>query len=84
MGTLEEISEAVSTVKETGNSQILLLKCTSAYPATIEEANLNTLPDMASRFATVVGLSDHTLDEIVSLTAAAKGGCFYRKAFHFF
>ena len=83
MGTLEEISEAVSTVKETGNSQIILLKCTSAYPATIEEANLNTLPDMASRFATVVGLSDHTLDEIVSLTAAAKGGCFIEKHFTF-
>lgn len=83
MGTAEEISEAVSAARDVGNSQIILLKCTSAYPARIEDANLHTLADMANRFETVVGLSDHTLDNIVALTAAAKGGCFVEKHFTF-
>lgn len=44
-----------------GNSQVALLKCTSAYPAPLEEINLNTIPNLADTFKTVVGLSDRAL-----------------------
>ena len=44
-----------------GNDQIALLKCTSSYPASMEEANLTTIQDLAQRFKVEVGLSDHTL-----------------------
>lgn len=66
LATEEEIAEAVAAAKSTGNQQIILLKCTSNYPAKPEDANLVTIKDMQKRFGVMVGLSDHTLGTAVS------------------
>src|SRR5690606_15568102 len=60
MATIEEIDEAVRTAKSNGAKDIVLLKCTSQYPANAADANLMTIPDMVQRFGVQVGLSDHT------------------------
>ncbi len=73
IATLQDIEEAVKACKRMGNEQVILLKCTSAYPAPIDEVNLLTIPDMAKRFNTVVGLSDHTLGISVPVSAVALG-----------
>ncbi len=78
MGTFSEISEAVKILREHG-SPIVLLKCTSAYPALPEEMNLRTIPDLANAFRVPVGLSDHTLDTTVPVTAVALGACVIEK-----
>jgi len=79
MATLGEIEEAVSTIREMGNGQIALLKCTSAYPAPPEEMNLRTIPHMAEYFDVPVGLSDHTLGIAVPIAAVALGACIVEK-----
>ncbi|RKT32217.1 N-acetylneuraminate synthase [Roseovarius halotolerans] len=79
MGTLSEIDEAVQTARAAGCDQIILLKCTAAYPAPIDEANLATLPHMAQLFGTVVGLSDHTPGSIAPVAATVLGGCVIEK-----
>jgi N-acetylneuraminate synthase len=61
MASVDEISEAVEAARGAGATQIALLKCTSAYPAPPEEANLLTIPELARRFSCPVGLSDHTM-----------------------
>jgi pseudaminic acid synthase len=81
MATLAEIDEAVRAIRETGNTQIALLKCTSAYPAPPEEMNLRTLPNLAETFNVPVGLSDHTLGIAASATAVALGACIIEKHF---
>ena len=73
IATLSDIEEAVYACKRTGNNQIALMKCTSAYPAPIEEANLRTIPNLAETFKTIVGLSDHTLGISVPIAAVALG-----------
>ena len=79
MGTLDEIEEAVKTVRDTGNDQLILLKCVSAYPAHPEDMNLNTIPDIARKFGLQAGLSDHTLDSKVSVTAVSLGATVIEK-----
>jgi N-acetylneuraminate synthase len=79
MATLGEIEEAIQTIRETGNEQIALLKCTSAYPALPEEMNLRTIPHMSETFNVAVGLSDHTLGIAVSVAAVALGACIVEK-----
>lgn len=81
MATVEEITEAVQTARDSGATQIALLKCTSAYPATAEEMNLRTLADMAQRFQVPIGLSDHTMDLAVPVAAVALGACIVEKHF---
>jgi pseudaminic acid synthase len=81
MTTLAEIDEAVRTIREAGNNQIALLKCTSAYPAPPEEMNLRTLPHLAEAFGVPVGLSDHTLGIATSVAAVALGACIIEKHF---
>jgi pseudaminic acid synthase len=81
MATLGEIDEAVSAIRETGNGQLALLKCTSAYPAPPEEANLRTIPHLAAAFDVVAGLSDHTLGIQVPVAAVALGACIIEKHF---
>ncbi|MBN1451616.1 MAG: pseudaminic acid synthase, partial [Anaerolineales bacterium] len=81
MATLAEIEEAVTTIRETGNEQIALLKCTSAYPALPEEMNLRTIPHLAETFGVVTGLSDHTLGIAVPVAAVALGACIVEKHF---
>ncbi|MFC1884989.1 pseudaminic acid synthase [Thermodesulfobacteriota bacterium] len=81
MASFEEISDAVNTVRENGNNQIALLKCTSAYPAIPAEANLKTIPHMAEAFNTPVGLSDHTTGVIMPAVAVTLGACIIEKHF---
>jgi len=73
MATLEEIDEAVRTLRSGGTTDLALLKCTSAYPAPADEANLRSIPILAKRFRTVGGLSDHTLGISVPVAAVAVG-----------
>lgn len=81
IATLEDIENAVAACRGEGNNQIALLKCTSSYPAPIEEANLITLPDIAKRFGVVVGVSDHSMGSIVPATAVALGAKIVEKHF---
>lgn len=81
MGTLEEIKEAVETIHDAGNDQIILLKCTSAYPADPAEMNLKTIPDLSEKLGVPVGLSDHTLGIAVPVAAVALGACVIEKHF---
>lgn len=73
MATKKEIHEAVAAARSAGSRQILLLKCTSAYPAPPEEARLATIPAMRKEFRCLIGLSDHTKGLAVSLGAVALG-----------
>jgi len=81
MATMAEIKEAVDTARKNGAKDIVLLKCTSSYPAKAEEMNLSAIPDMAKRFGCHVGLSDHTLGFSVSATAVALGARIVEKHF---
>ena len=81
MATLQEIEEAILTIRNAGDSQIALLKCTSAYPAPPEEMNLRTIPDMMESFQLPTGLSDHSLGIEVPVTAVALGACIVEKHF---
>jgi len=81
MGSIEEVAEAVETAHTEGCTDIALLKCTSAYPASPEEMHLNTIPDMQERFGLPIGLSDHTLNSEVAETAVVLGACIVEKHF---
>lgn len=81
MATAEEIEESVRTIAEAGGDQLVLLKCTSAYPAPPEEANLRTIPDLRDRFEVPAGLSDHTMGLEVPIAAVALGACVIEKHF---
>jgi pseudaminic acid synthase len=78
---LEDIELAVQTCRNAGNDSITLLKCTSSYPAPIEEANLLTLPDLKKRFGVEVGLSDHTSGIVAPVVAVALGAKVIEKHF---
>ena len=70
-----DVQLAVDTCRKAGNNDIILLKCTSSYPAPLELANLNTIPDLKQRFKVEVGFSDHTygfLAPTVAVTLGAK------------
>jgi pseudaminic acid synthase len=73
IATLSDIEAAVNTCRKMGNDQIALLKCTSAYPAPLEDVNLKTIPNLADTFRTVVGFSDHTLGISAPIAAVALG-----------
>lgn len=77
----EDIQLALDTIRKEGNNDITLLKCTSAYPAPIEDANLLTIPDMKQRFGVKVGLSDHTEGYAVPMAAVALGAEVVEKHF---
>lgn len=76
-----DISLALNTCFKAGNADIVLLKCTSSYPAPIEIANLRTIADMKSRFEIEVGVSDHTIGETVPIVATALGAKVIEKHF---
>lgn len=78
---LVDIERALAAVRAAGNEEVALLKCTSAYPAPMEEANLRTIPNLASTFKTVVGLSDHTIGHEVAIAAVALGARVVEKHF---
>jgi pseudaminic acid synthase len=79
MASLAEIGDAVRTVRSAGNDEIVLLKCTSAYPARPREMNLRVIPDLSQTFDVPVGLSDHTLTATVPVAAVALGACMIEK-----
>lgn len=79
MATLVEIDEAVDTARRAGNSQIALLKCTSAYPALPEQMNLRGIPFLSNAFNVPVGLSDHTLGMAVPVAAVTLGASIVEK-----
>lgn len=81
IATADEISEAVEACRKVGNDDITLLKCTSEYPAKIEDANILTIPDMAKRWGVKVGLSDHTVGDICPCTAVSLGATVVEKHF---
>ncbi|MCD4784954.1 MAG: pseudaminic acid synthase [Candidatus Eremiobacteraeota bacterium] len=81
IATLADIEEAVNACVRIGNDQIALLKCTSAYPAPLEESNLRTIPNLADTFNTVVGLSDHTLGISAPVASVALGAKIIEKHF---
>ncbi|MGE4552956.1 MAG: pseudaminic acid synthase [Desulfovibrionaceae bacterium] len=81
MAELAEIKEAVAAFRSAGGRELALLKCTSAYPAPPEEANLRTIPDLAARFGCPAGLSDHTLGSACAVAAVALGACLVEKHF---
>jgi len=81
IATLEDIELAINTCKATGNEQIILLKCTSAYPANSNEMNLLTMNDLAERFNVLSGLSDHTLGITAPIVATSLGAVMIEKHF---
>lgn len=81
MASLAEISEAVQTLRYNGCSQIVLLKCTSAYPASPAQANLKTVQHLRDTFHCEVGISDHTLGIGVALAGVALGASVIEKHF---
>lgn len=79
MATLPELHEAVGTIRDSGGRELVLLKCTSAYPAPPESMNLRTIPHLSATFGVPVGLSDHTLDTLVPAAAVALGAAVIEK-----
>jgi len=79
MAELLEIEEAVQAARGAGASQIVLLKCTSSYPAEPDEMYLRTIPEMEQRFSVPVGLSDHSSGIVVPVAAVALGACIIEK-----
>ena len=81
MATIAELDEAVTTARDAGCKDLILLKCTSNYPATPENSNLLTIPHMKKLFGCQVGLSDHTMGLGVSIAAVAHGATVIEKHF---
>ncbi len=81
IASLGELEEALSACRRVGNDQVVLLKCTSAYPAKIEDANLKTIAHMKEAFGVEVGLSDHTLGITVPVLSIAFGAKVIEKHF---
>lgn len=81
IATLSDIDEALEACRRVGNHDITLLKCTSAYPAMLNEMNLLTIADMEKRFGVKVGLSDHTMSLAAPVAAVALGARVIEKHF---
>lgn len=81
IATEDDIQLAVDSCREVGNNDIVMLKCTSSYPAPVELANLRTINDLKERFGVEVGLSDHTYGTTVPVVATALGAKVIEKHF---
>lgn len=82
VATLADIDESISVLRNNGCQELAILKCTSTYPATPSNSNINTIPHMANLFNDVlVGLSDHTMGIGVPVAAVALGACIVEKHF---
>ncbi|MGB3750068.1 MAG: pseudaminic acid synthase [Arcobacteraceae bacterium] len=81
IATIDEIQDAVNICKSVGNNNIILLKCTSAYPAPLEDANLATIPNLAQTFGVISGFSDHTLGSTAPIAAVTLGAKVIEKHF---
>lgn len=81
IAALEDIELALEACRRVGNNNIALLKCTSSYPAPIEEANMSMIQDLATRFGVISGLSDHTIGSTVPVVATCFGAKIIEKHF---
>ena len=81
IASMEDIELALDTCRRFGNNDIALLKCTSSYPAPIEEANMAMIQDFKNRFSVIPGLSDHTLGSTVPIVATTLGARIIEKHF---
>ncbi|HKP80353.1 MAG TPA: pseudaminic acid synthase [Phenylobacterium sp.] len=77
----QEITEAVEAARRAGDGGVIVLHCTSAYPAPASDMNLRTLQHLAQQHGVVAGLSDHTMGVAASVAAVALGACFIEKHF---
>ena len=76
-----DIQKAINACKEVGNNQIVLLKCTSNYPAKIKDAQLNQMCEIKNKYKTEIGISDHTPGYLVPVISVAKGASIIEKHF---
>ena len=81
MASEDEIDEAVTSAREAGCKDIVLLHCVSSYPAPMDQTNLRQIPELAKRFDVLAGLSDHTMGTTASVAAIALGACLIEKHF---
>ncbi len=81
LGSVEDIQDAVDACKGQGNTQIVLLKCLSEYPANYPDMNLAVLPDMKERFGVAVGFSDHSMGSLAAVVAVSLGASVIEKHF---
>lgn len=79
MGSVEEIQDALDACRRAENSQVVLLKCCSEYPARWENMHLSNIPDMARRFQVPVGLSDHSMGSLAAAVGVSLGACVVEK-----
>ena len=81
MATYSELEDTVKCASEAGCEELILLKCTSTYPADPFNTNINTIPNMQKEFGCLVGLSDHTMGIGVSIASISLGACMIEKHF---
>ena len=81
IASIDEIQDAVDICREVDNNNIILLKCTSAYPAPLEDSNLVMIPSLAQTFGVISGFSDHTLGSTAPIAAVALGAKVIEKHF---
>ena len=81
IATIDEIQDVVDICRDVGNNDIVLLKCTSQYPAPLEEANLNMIPNLASTYNVISGFSDHTIGSTAPIAAITLGAKIIEKHF---
>lgn len=81
MATWIDIQFAVDAARSVGNDKIILLQCTSLYPAPTHLSNLRAMDSMRAAFGTLVGYSDHTMGDHIALAAIARGACMIEKHF---
>lgn len=81
IATENDIDDAVNACLEVNNNNVILLKCTSAYPAPFEEVNLNAIKTLQKKYNCITGISDHTMGKIVPLGAVALGAKLIEKHF---
>jgi len=81
LSSLAEIDEAVRTIENAGNNNVIILHCVSMYPPKDEDVNLNNMDMLRNNFGYPVGFSDHTIGISIPLASAAKGACMIEKHF---
>jgi pseudaminic acid synthase len=81
LATENDLEKAIQACESQVNDELILLKCTSAYPTPNEEANLRTIPDLASRYGVIAGLSDHTRGIVAPIVSVALGADIIEKHF---
>lgn len=81
IASLEEINDAIDCIKDCGNNEIILLKCTSSYPADPRDSHIRSIDDMQKRFNCLAGISDHTLGIGVAVGSISFGACVIEKHF---